>query len=197
MWYSRFTTHQAPACVLLVGGVSGFLAKVSRVSLFYFLIFAYTSLIPCRITSAFVIPVSLQQNSRIRTSSSDILILVSFRFGSWVGLPVLGDIYSPLFCVTINILRYGDTKVKDFLTFLISVANVGQLLRNLCHILAGAPEFTVYIDNETAVILLNCNARHLHPPFKKNLHLLSGRGIMISPAHVGGYRLLYRALVGV
>ena len=69
----------------------------------YFFILAYTSLIPSRITSAFDIPVTLQQYSRILTSSSDILILVSCLFGSFDGgLPVRGDIST-------SFLLIGDT----------------------------------------------------------------------------------------
>src|SRR5699024_5188286 len=47
--------------------------------------------------SVFVLPVTLQQYSSISTSSSDILIRVSCRFGLSVGLPVLGAICLPPF----------------------------------------------------------------------------------------------------
>lgn len=68
-------------------------------------------------TSVFVKPVSLAQYSSILMSSSDILIRVSCRLGSVVGLPVLGDINSPLFCVTNNIINYVNTKVNSFFIF--------------------------------------------------------------------------------
>ena len=51
-------------------------------------------------------------------SLSDILILVSWVFGSVVGLPVLGDNLSLLsFVLTFGdtfIIIYGDTKVKSY-----------------------------------------------------------------------------------
>lgn len=109
--YNRFSKS-------LVGLASEFVCAFGREQQTHFFpccILAYTSLIPFRITSVLVIPVSFAQYSSILTSSSVIRIRVSCFLGSVVGLPVLGDIRSPLFCVTTNIITYGDTEVNGYL----------------------------------------------------------------------------------
>lgn len=63
---------------------------------------SYTALIPCRIMSALLCPVLAAQYSNRSISSCDSRTRVLSCFGSSVGLPVRGDIVSPLFRIHIS-----------------------------------------------------------------------------------------------